>query len=166
MKSLDTILDAYKEIEERLPSFINYKVLFETNLELRAALELYFCDILEFHFHALKFLNRPGEYCECMSSNGRVILSINEGWKKLFESAWKTFDTHFWRILDSLSRHKTLIESEKGTLAVIAAQKAREVAEANSKEAMEREKKDRLRLLTERLDPADSGRDQYMASQE
>ena len=165
MKSLDIILDAYKEIEERLPTFMKYKALFETNPELRKALEFYFCDILEFHFHALRFLNRPGKHRYFISFLGRA-LSNTTGWKKLFESAWKTFDTHFRRILDSLDRHRALIESEKGTLAVVEAQKAREIAEIQSKEAVEREDRNRLRLLIERLDPADHGRDQYAASEQ
>ena len=39
---------------------MQYRELFDRNLEMRRALELYFCDILEFHYNALKFLNRPG----------------------------------------------------------------------------------------------------------
>lgn len=67
VESLDAILDAYKKIEERLPAFIKYKALFETNPELRRALEFYFCDILEFHTHAMKFLNRPGDLLYSLS---------------------------------------------------------------------------------------------------
>ena len=59
--SLDVILNAYQQIQERLPSFMQYQVLFDKNPEMRRALELYFCDILEFHYNALRFLTRPGE---------------------------------------------------------------------------------------------------------
>ena len=62
VKSLDTVLDAYEEIGEKLPAFTEYKALFEKNPELRRALGLYFYDIMEFHFQAAKFLNRPGDY--------------------------------------------------------------------------------------------------------
>ncbi|KAL8950879.1 MAG: hypothetical protein Q9222_003113 [Ikaeria aurantiellina] len=147
IKSFDTILDAYKEIEERLPAFIKYKALFENNSGLRRALEFYFCDILEFHFHAMKFLDRPG-------------------WKRLFDSSWKTFDTRFRQILDSLERHKDLIESEKGTLVVVEVQKTREIAEAQSKEAVERAGREKVNVLVEKLDPTDYGRDQYAASEQ
>ncbi|KAL9608549.1 MAG: hypothetical protein Q9167_006625 [Letrouitia subvulpina] len=147
VKSFDAILDAYKKIEERLPTFMKYSALFETNPELRRALEFYYCDILEFHAHAMKFLNRPG-------------------WKKLFDSSWKTFDTHFRRILDSLDRHKDLIESEKGTLAVLEAQKAREITEAYSKEMAEREAREKIKVLIERLNPTDYKRDQFDASEQ
>ena len=94
------------------------------------------------------------------------ILRIDKGWQKLFESAWKTFDTQFRTILDSLDRHKALIESEKGTLAIGEARKAREIAEDHSTRAVERERKDRLRLLVERLKPADYARDQHAALKE
>jgi hypothetical protein len=58
---LDTLLDAYEQIGERIPSFMHYQCLFERNPEMRRALDLYYCDILEFHYHALQFLSRPGE---------------------------------------------------------------------------------------------------------
>jgi len=37
---------------------------------MRRALDLYYCDILEFHYHALQFLSRPGEF-------PRVLLSLD-----------------------------------------------------------------------------------------
>ncbi|KAL8707590.1 MAG: hypothetical protein Q9220_007431 [cf. Caloplaca sp. 1 TL-2023] len=147
IKSFDTLLDAYKDIEERLPAFIKYKALFESNPELRRALEFYFCDLLEFHLHALQFLSRPG-------------------WRRLFDSSWKTFDTRFRQILDSLERHKSLIESEKGTLVLIETQRTREMAEAQAQEAGERAGRDKVNTLIEKLDPADYGRDQYAASEQ
>jgi hypothetical protein len=35
---------------------------------MRRALELYYCDILEFHYHALQFLSRPGEFSQVLFS--------------------------------------------------------------------------------------------------
>ena len=58
--SFEILLNAYQEIGERLPSFVQYQALFDSNPDMRRALELYFCDILEFHHHALKFLNKAG----------------------------------------------------------------------------------------------------------
>ncbi|KAI4216632.1 MAG: hypothetical protein LQ351_001121 [Letrouitia transgressa] len=150
VESLDAILDAYQKIQERLPAFMKYKALFETNPELSKALELYFCDILDFHTHAMKFLNRRGL----------------KGWQKLFDSSWKTFDTHFRRILDSLDRHKGLIESEKGTLTLLEAQTTREIAEACAKETAQREARDKVKVLIERLDSTDYKRDQLDACEQ
>jgi hypothetical protein len=72
VSSLDTILDAYEEIGEKIPSFLQYQGLFERNLGMRAALDLYYCDILEFHYHALQFLSRPGEF-------SHVLLNLDGG---------------------------------------------------------------------------------------
>ena len=81
VSSLDTILDAYEEIGEKIPSFLQYQGLFERNLGMRAALDLYYCDILEFHYHALQFLSRPGEFCMCYSTLTVVVL-INKRLEK------------------------------------------------------------------------------------
>ena len=35
---------------------------------MRRALELYYCDILEFHYNALQFLSRPGEFLHVLFS--------------------------------------------------------------------------------------------------
>ena len=60
-KSLDTILDAYREIAEQVPQFLQHMALFEESSDMRSALELYFCEILKFHLAAVKFLNRSRE---------------------------------------------------------------------------------------------------------
>jgi len=38
---------------------------------------------------------------------------IYTGWKTVFHSAWKTFDTNFQPILTKLKRHSTLLSSER-----------------------------------------------------
>ncbi|KAL3456285.1 hypothetical protein BJX64DRAFT_281462 [Aspergillus heterothallicus] len=105
--SLDIILSAYEEIGERAPSFLRYRLVFENNPAMRDMLEKWYCDVLQFHFHALQFLTRPR-------------------WNQLFKSSWKVFNSKFKRILDSLQRHKDLIESEKTTLAVYEIQTLRD----------------------------------------
>ena len=65
VESLDTLLNAYQDIGERLPSFMQYQALFENKSDMRDALDLYFCDVLEFHHDALRLLNRPGLLPAC-----------------------------------------------------------------------------------------------------
>jgi hypothetical protein len=89
-----------------------------------------------------------------------------KGWRRLFRSSWKTFETQFRHILDSLSRHKDLLESEKGTIAVFEAQRVRELAEAHIKEISELEKKKQLASLIEKLDAPNYQWDQYLASEQ
>ncbi|KAK2782046.1 hypothetical protein FQN53_000222 [Emmonsiellopsis sp. PD_33] len=57
-ESLDTLLGAYEDIADRLPSFQEYETLFEKHKPTREALELYYCDILEFHVHAIAFFKK------------------------------------------------------------------------------------------------------------
>ncbi|KAJ0425196.1 hypothetical protein BJY00DRAFT_308523 [Aspergillus carlsbadensis] len=105
--SLDILLGAYEDIGERAPSFLRHRLLFERNPSMRDILEKWYCDVLQFHFHALQFLTRPK-------------------WKQLFKSSWKVFNSNFKRILDSLQRHKDIIESEKSTLTVYEIQTLRD----------------------------------------
>lgn len=88
--------------------------------------------------------------------------SLVSGWKKFFVSFWKTFETRFRCILDSLSRHKDLIESEKSTVTLIEAQRARELAE----DLQDIEKKKHLAVVLEKLEAPDYQLDQYTATEE
>ncbi|CEN59396.1 hypothetical protein ASPCAL01847 [Aspergillus calidoustus] len=105
--SLDILLGAYEDIGARAPSFLQYRLVFENNPRMRDMLERWYCDVLEFHFHALQFLTRPR-------------------WKQLFNSSWKVFNSKFKRILDSLERNKSLVESEKSSLTVYEIQNLRD----------------------------------------
>ena len=68
--------------------------------------------------------------------------------------------------MDSLSRHKDLLESEKGTIAVFEAQRLRELAETHFQEISELEKKKQLALLVEKLDAPNCQLDQCLASEQ
>jgi len=58
MDSFDTLLDAYEELSENIPHFLQYKAIFMKNEHMREVLELIFKDILAFHERALKFFKR------------------------------------------------------------------------------------------------------------
>jgi hypothetical protein len=60
-ESLDTLLDAYKEIGERSPSYLQYQSLFHKNDEMRSALIWYYSDIMEFHRDANQIFTRPSK---------------------------------------------------------------------------------------------------------
>ena len=88
------------------------------------------------------------------------------GWKRLFASFWKTFETRFRCILDSLSRHKDLIESEKSTVAMFEARRTRELAERHSKDMQDAEIRKQLSVVLERLDAPNYQTDHYTASEQ
>ena len=68
--------------------------------------------------------------------------------------------------MDSLSRHKDLIESAKGTVTVLEAQRVRELTEAQFKEISELEKKKQIAVLIEKLNAPNYQLDQYVASEQ
>ncbi|KAL3470718.1 hypothetical protein BJX99DRAFT_267263 [Aspergillus californicus] len=137
--SLEILLTAYEEIGERAPSFLQYQLVFERNLGMRNILEKWYCDVLEFHFHALQFLTRPK-------------------WKQLFGSSWKVFNSKFKRILDSLDRHKSLLESEKSTLAVYEIQNLRDDEAARFTET-------RLNAILDKIDAPNAEVDHDLKSE-
>ncbi|KAF5004202.1 hypothetical protein FDECE_9284 [Fusarium decemcellulare] len=104
---LDKLLDAYSRIGGAIPGLLHYKTVFETHHSLATVLEDYYSDVLNFHCEAVKVFNRPR-------------------WKVVFGSAWKTFETNFSPILQSLARRRELLESTKSTASLYEIQKARE----------------------------------------
>ncbi|KAK2784194.1 hypothetical protein FQN52_009136 [Onygenales sp. PD_12] len=143
-QALDTILGAYEDIAERLPSFQDCGTVLEKHKPTRDALESYYCDILEFHFHAIGFLTRPK-------------------WKKLFHCSWKTFNTQFKRILDSLLRHKELLDSEKGTVTILEIQRLHEDANLRFDKMSKEEARKRLETAMNKINAPNSQADQYAA---
>ncbi|KAF2736998.1 C2H2 domain-containing protein [Polyplosphaeria fusca] len=89
--SFETLLEAYEQIGECLPLLSEYEALFH-GPDMLHALELIYIDILDFHQHALRFFS--GKF-----------------WTKFFRSVWKNFNTKFQGILNSLRRHKQLVET-------------------------------------------------------
>ena len=91
---------------------------------------------------------------------------MGSGWKKLFDSFWKRFETRFRCILDSLGRHKELIESEKTTLTLIEVERMRERIESHVKDMDDMEKKRQLSVVQERIEASDYQTDHYAISEQ
>ncbi|KAK2745994.1 hypothetical protein FQN55_005816 [Onygenales sp. PD_40] len=143
-ESLDTLLGAYEDIADRLPSFQEYETLFEKHKPTREALELYYCDILEFHVHAIAFFKK-------------------QKWKKLFHCSWKTFNTQFRPILNSLSRRKELLDSQKGTVVFHEIQRLHEDASLESKKISQEEARKRLETAMSKINAPNSQADHKAA---
>jgi hypothetical protein len=143
---------------------MQYERLFVRNPAMRGALERYYCDIVEFHYYAFKFVTRPGEPSYPFSSLV-LIRHITTGWKKLFQFSWKTFETQFRRILDSLARHKELIESEKGTVTLLEIQGLHEITKLQFEEIVGQEQMKQFSVLLEKLNAPNYHLDQCAASE-
>ncbi|KAJ0123834.1 hypothetical protein J7T55_012304 [Diaporthe amygdali] len=153
VESFDKLLDAYEEIGLRIPGLMAYRSMFERHPPLATVLEDYYSDILRFHEAALKVFIRPT-------------------WKKLVKAAWKTFDTEFQPLLQSLANRRDLLESEKGSASLYEISKAREEMaarhEAKKQELRQDEiekRKWHLLQIKNQLEAADYQQDQEMASE-
>ncbi|KAJ4393682.1 hypothetical protein N0V93_002897 [Gnomoniopsis smithogilvyi] len=151
--SFDKLLDVYEKIGEAIPGLSAYSTMLEKHPPLATVLEDYYSDILRFHEAALKVFTRST-------------------WKKVFNAAWKTFDTEIQPILQSLTRHRELLESEKGSASLDEISKAREEIAA-LRETQQQElrsellEKHRWRLLhiMEKLQATDYQQDQEMVTE-
>ncbi len=57
-ESFDTLLDAYEQLGENIPLFIQYKQLFHSDSRMNSILALIYEDILEFHQAALRVFQK------------------------------------------------------------------------------------------------------------
>ncbi|KAI1330306.1 WD40 repeat-like protein [Xylariaceae sp. FL0255] len=96
LDSYDKLLGVYEQVGNAIPGLQQYRSSFEKYPPLAQVLEDYYSDILNFHQAAVSVFKRPR-------------------WKTVFHSAWKTFDTKFRPILQSLASRRKLLESEKGS---------------------------------------------------
>src|SRR5947208_3650562 len=90
---------------------------------------------------------------------------ILTAWKHLFHSSWKTFRTQFQYILNSLRRHKNLVESQAGLVAVMESQRARAVAEKHFEEDEKAERSRRSIAVIEKIRPPNCQVDQDCAAE-
>ena len=109
----------------------------------------------------MKFLSRPGIQIRGVRKSVKTT-DRYAGWRKLFDSSWKTFNTRFDGILKRLDHYKDLIESEKSTVAASEARKILEITQTQSVETEERGVKTRLAEVLEKLNPTDYERDQFI----
>ncbi|KAK4466013.1 hypothetical protein QBC42DRAFT_335816 [Cladorrhinum samala] len=109
--SFENLLDAYSDIGDVIPGLMHYRTTFEKHPPLATVLEDYYSDILRFHSEAIVVFRRPR-------------------WKKFFHATWKTFDTQFSPILQSLERRRQLIDGEKSSATLYEIEKVREEIEA------------------------------------
>ena len=108
-------------IGEVMPRFEKLSLAFKEDAEFQRVMGYFFADILEFHQRVYKMFRQRG-----MSIFPRVspifvkaaLLSpfILLAWTSFFESFWKTFDSRFQGILQSLRRHRDLVDREAEVL--------------------------------------------------
>ncbi|KAF8454287.1 hypothetical protein BDZ91DRAFT_842142, partial [Kalaharituber pfeilii] len=137
----DIILDEYERLGECLPQFQQYDSLFKDNSHMRNVLGLVYQDILEFHSHALKIIQRPA-------------------WNIIFRAAWKDLTNRLKQIREKLSWHKELIESQASIAEFKEAKQARELERRAFEREEDENRRRRMVEITNWLAAADSREDQ------
>ncbi|KAM0794096.1 hypothetical protein BDR22DRAFT_815754 [Usnea florida] len=97
IKALEKLIDAYAMIGEAMPRFDRLSAAFKDDKEFSHVMSHFYEDILEFHRRAYMFFRR-------------------RAWKIVFDSLWKTFRLRFQGILESLRKHRDLIDAEANAI--------------------------------------------------
>ncbi|RYO63735.1 hypothetical protein AA0116_g4050 [Alternaria tenuissima] len=93
ISAFEKLLAAYSQIAAMLPRFDRLGTALQDKPDFQQALAVVYSDILTFHQHAYKLFRRNGWIC-------------------FFKSSWGQFGSRFNCILDSLSKHATLVDQE------------------------------------------------------
>ncbi|KAI0857460.1 WD40 repeat-like protein [Xylaria cubensis] len=154
IKSFDKLLDVYDKIGNAIPGLLQYQTAFEKYPPLATVLEDYYADILAFHQEALSVFRRPR-------------------WKELLHSTWKTFDSKFGPILQSMKNRHELLESEKVSATLYEVQRLRQdildtrVKETNRTVQEDAEKHRReVCIVREKLEAPNYRIDQEMSTED
>jgi hypothetical protein len=118
----EKLVEAYSQIAHHLPRFDRLSDAFKEQPDFQAILADVYTDLLEFHFHAYKFLRRSG-------------------WKHLWEASWRGFSSRFNTILQNMNRSRDLVDKEAASFEILEAKSMRErlLADLEQSEAQKRE---------------------------
>ncbi|KAI0188850.1 WD40 repeat-like protein [Astrocystis sublimbata] len=150
IEAFDKLLDVYGRIGHALPGLSRYQAVFEKYSPLCTVLEDYYSDILSFHRAALSVFRRS----------------------HLLHSTWKTFNSEFGPILQSMEKRRELLESEKGSATLAEIQNLRrDISDLHSRqkdqaarEVAEKHKRE-LYDMREKLQAPDYAFDQETATE-
>ena len=104
-------------IGEAMPRFDRLQTAFSDNDDFQQVMGLFYSDIVEFHERAYKFFRRRGESISAETPYIAPVIDV-VAWTMVFDSLWKTFNPRFQGILESLRRHRNLIDQEANTINV------------------------------------------------
>jgi hypothetical protein len=89
-----------------------------------------------------------------------LYLTLPTAWKQLFRATWKDFNIHFGRLLESLRRHKSDIETQASLVEIERNQSSREAQEKQFFDAEIAERKRQAMTIIEKISPANFDLDQ------
>ena len=113
-----------------MPRFDKLSTAFKDDPGFLQVMSHFYEDILEFHRRAYKFFRKRGKphTPPRPTPPPLLFLALLKGlsynrvaWKMVFDSLWKTFDSRFQAIIQSLRKHRDLIDQEASTINILEA---------------------------------------------
>ena len=143
-------------IGDAMPRFDKLSTVFTEDPDFQQILGLFYADILEFHRRAYKFFRRR---CRSLFFPSASLYPFPltkgvEAWAIMFESLWRTFRSRFETILESLRRHRDLIDREAAAIDITQAkewrtQQMREIRQWRTERAEHLDKLEKDRLASQ-----------------
>ncbi|KAI0432735.1 hypothetical protein F5Y09DRAFT_300802 [Xylaria sp. FL1042] len=134
----DAVAEVIVKISQALPQFSELVNVFRDNSRVKAALVLFYGDILHFYRVLLKMLRNPG-------------------WKQIWEMIWKQTKNQVDDIIKKIAEHVLLMRNEVSIAEIIKADKARDRSLAHFKEVQEFQELQKFQGLRTHLDPPQYG---------
>ena len=121
ISALEKLIDAYAMIGEAMPRFDKLSAAFKNDKEFQQMMGLFYEDILDFHRRAYKFFRQRGrlKFSMVNSKIFRKDLIESLAWKMIFDTLWKSFTLRFQAILETIRRHRDLIDQEANTVNIV-----------------------------------------------
>ncbi|KXH46596.1 NACHT domain-containing protein [Colletotrichum nymphaeae SA-01] len=120
--ALDEILSAYSQIGASLPRFSRYGDAFPDSHDFQQLLGHIYEDIIDFHCHAYRLVQKPG-------------------WAMLFSTCWGRFQHRYDSLLGSIAKTSELIDREAASYEIV---QAREWRQNLLEKAQDQEKKEEI----------------------
>ncbi|KAF8241833.1 hypothetical protein K440DRAFT_608109 [Wilcoxina mikolae CBS 423.85] len=105
----DKLLDVFNDIGLSLPQFQQIEEIFRGNDQITNYLGLFYKEIVDFHFHVLKFFRATK-------------------WNRIFDAIWPQYEDIFTVIQQNIEKHKGLIDRQVNIVVIKEARNEREEA--------------------------------------
>ena len=133
MSACEKLVKAYGDIAAALPRFDRLSAALKKHKDFQYVLADFYCDIIEFHKRAYKFLRASA-------------------WKRGFDSSWGRFEKRFGSILERLRENKDLIDREANAYNVAAIQQMRDDLLESARKEEKRQSDDEFEKVISWLD--------------
>jgi hypothetical protein len=136
LSAYEKFIKAYGDIADALPRLDKLSEALNKERDFQYLLADFYCDILEFHSRAYKFIRQ-------------------RAWRQCFNSSWGRFEKRFGSILERLKKNADLIDKEANAYNIEAAQQTRKILLESARKWEEKQSEDDFEKVINWLDIKD-----------